>query len=359
VADEGKLRQAMINLVGNAVKFTSQGGVTVRLASRPLAGPQRESLVVEVEDTGPGIAQADQKLIFEPFVQVGSASGRKGTGLGLAIARQFAELMGGSVGVRSMLGSGSTFRIEVPVGLPRAAAMVPEGHPRAREAGMAHLAPGQPELRVLIVEDQEENWLLLRQLLVQADLSVRVAHNGAEGVDEFQSWRPQFIWMDWRMPVMDGLEATRRIRALQGGGDVKIAVLSASVLAEEREQVIAAGVDDFVPKPIRFSSIFDCMTRHLGVRFVVVEPLPSERGEPPEGLSAEAVHALPASVRSELANALVSLDATRIAESIRLVAKADAHLGDVLDKLAGAYQYTTIMRAVQPRAGGESGGPTT
>ncbi|MBI5309063.1 MAG: response regulator, partial [Planctomycetes bacterium] len=143
---------------------------------------------------------------------------------------------------------------------------------------------------ILIVEDQEENWQLLSQVLEQAGFPVRVAKNGAEGVEMFQSWRPHFIWMDWRMPVMDGLEATRCIRALEGGIEVKIVVLTASVLKEEREQVLAAGTDDFELKPIQLGKIYDCLARHLGVRFVpdetpsplAAEPVPdSSRPESP------------------------------------------------------------------------------
>ena len=342
-ADEGKLRQVLINLLGNAVNHTSQGGVTLRLSSRPLGEPPRVMLVIEVEDTGAGIAAEDQPRIFEPFVQVGHQSPQKGTGLGLTITRQFVELMGGVIRVESAPGKGSTFCVEVPVKPSQVSETAATG---TRETRLARLAPGQPEYRVLIVEDQPENHHLLRRLLEQAGFQARVAENGAEGVDAYQAWHPQFIWMDWRMPVMDGLEATRRIRALPDGHEVKIVALSASVFKEERDEVLAAGADDFVPKPIQFDRIFDCMAKHLGVRFLSVEP-PRVASEPSAGLDREALAAMPSSLRTELADALVSLNAARIAGAIRRVAESDSALGRVLEHQAGQYQYTVILQALQ------------
>jgi signal transduction histidine kinase/DNA-binding response OmpR family regulator len=343
LADEGKLRQVVINLIGNAIKFTQQGGVTLCLASRPLNESSRFILIIEVEDSGDGIAEKDQQNIFEPFVQL-KKSDQKGTGLGLSITRQFVELMGGTIHVDSELGKGSTFRVEMPMEQSDASV---ELAAKAREMRLAYLAPGQPEYRILIVEDQEENWLLLSKLLEQAGFQVRVAKNGAEGVEAFQSWRPHFIWMDWRMPVMDGLEATSRIRALDGGHNVKIAALSASVFNEEREKLLTAGADDFVLKPVQFNRIYDCMTKHLGVRFIYDETkLPPDTALSGD-LDCGPLEVLPDSLRTELAEALVSLDTGRITESIQRVAELNPVLGSALEHHAGEFQYTAILRALQ------------
>jgi signal transduction histidine kinase/ActR/RegA family two-component response regulator len=344
LGDEGKLRQVVINLVGNAVKFTSRGGVRLRLASGPSIESHHVKLVIEVVDTGEGIAAEDQQHVFEPFVQLGHKSGQKGTGLGLTITRQFVELMGGAIRLESAPGKGSTFRVELPMEHSDASAPVLAGAGGSR---LARLAPGQPECRVLIVEDQAENWLLLRQLLEPAGFEVRVAENGAEGVETFQSWRPHFIWMDWRMPVMDGLEATRRIRALEGGGEVKIVALSASVFKEDRDQVLAAGADDFVAKPIQFGRIFDCMGRQLGPRFVFEKPPAEVAIEPAEVLDGDAVAALPPDLRDELAEGMVSLDGARIAGLIRRVGELNPALGGVLGRHADRFEYTIILRALQ------------
>jgi signal transduction histidine kinase/CheY-like chemotaxis protein len=347
LADEGKLRQVVLNLVGNAVKFTSQGGVTLRVATRPSGESNRITLFLEVEDSGAGIAPEHQQRIFEPFVQLGHKSDQKGTGLGLTITRQFVELMGGVIRVESVPGKGSTFLVEVPMEPSEASEMAAA---EDKEMRVARLAPNQPAYRVLIVEDQEENWQLLRQLLERAGLQVRVAVNGALGVEAFQSWQPQFIWMDWRMPVMDGLEATHRIRALEGGRDVKIVVVSASVLKEEREQVLASGADDFMSKPIQFRQVFDCMAKHLGARFVSEEPPTPRAMEPSVDLDRTALATLPLSLRTELADAIVSLDAARIAGLIRRVAELNPVLGGVLAHHEGRLQYTIILRALQEPA---------
>lgn len=344
LADENKLRQAVLNLVGNAVKFTFHGGVKIRLAGRPSDESHLITLIIEVEDSGVGIADRDRQRIFEPFVQLSPKSDQKGTGLGLTITRQFVELMGGVIQVESALDKGSTFRLEVPVKKAEMTGLATAG---IKETGLARLAPGQPEYRILIVEDQVENWQLLQQLLELAGFQVRVAVNGEEGIGVFQSWRPQFIWMDWRMPVMDGLEATRRIRRLAGGREVKIVALSASVLKEERDQVLAAGADDFVPKPIQFNRIYDCLTKHLGVRFIAGQR-PSPRAiEPPGELDREALAALPLTLRRELADTLVSLDAQRIAGLIQRVAELDPALSSALGHYTDQFQYTVILQALQ------------
>ncbi|MCJ7738147.1 MAG: ATP-binding protein [Anaerolineae bacterium] len=351
VADESKLRHVILNLVGNAVKFTEQGGVTLHLASRPLVGSQRVTLVIEVEDSGVGIAAQDQQRIFEPFVQLSHKSDQKRTGLGLSLTRQFVELMGGTIRVVSAPGKGSTFCVEVPVEPSEMSEIAPFG---AWEAQLRRLVPGQPEYRILIVEDQEENRQLLRQLLVQTGFQVRVTENGADGVEAFHSWRPHFIWMDWRMPVMDGLEATRHIRTAEGGREVKIVAFSASVLKEEREQVLAAGTDDFVPKPIRFSSIYECMTKHLGVQFVTGEQRIPVETMPAATLDPSVVAALPSTLRTELAAAIVSLDAARIGEAVDQVARANPAVGDVLEHYVHRYQYTPILQALPPSGNGVS-----
>jgi signal transduction histidine kinase/CheY-like chemotaxis protein len=344
VTDEGKLRQAVINLLGNAVKFTSQGGVTLRLSSQPLSEPKRVLLVIEVEDTGDGITGEDLGHIFKPFAQLSQKSDQKGTGLGLTITRQFVELMGGVIHVESAIGKGTKFRVELPVESAELSAVISAKDNKTR---VARLSPNQPEYRVLIVEDQEENWQLLSQLLEKSGFHVRVSINGAQGVEAFQSWRPHFIWMDWRMPVMDGLEATRRIRALEGGRDVKIVALTASAFKEDREQILTSGVDDFLFKPIRFGEIYDCLARQLGVKFVSDESPTSVTIQPSTDLDHQALAALPSALRTELADALVSLDAAQIAESIHRAAELNPALGSDLEHYASRFQYTHILRALE------------
>ena len=340
-ADGEKLRQVLVNLVSNAVKYTERGSVVLRVSEQAAWDAEHCRLVIELEDTGIGISAVDQARIFEPFVRAAKLSTSKGTGLGLAITKKYVELMGGSLRVDSEPGKGSLFRVEIPVAkvdrseVPAASV--------TRGSRITGLEPGQPEYRVLIVEDREENWLLLHRLLQNAGFQVQVAEDGATGIEKFRTWRPHFIWMDWRLPGMDGLEATRRIRELEGGHNVKIAILSAFAFTEYREEALAAA-DDFVGKPFRAEEIFDCLARHLGVRYTYQTAVTEKAAS---ALVQEALEALPAELRKELMDAVISLDIERIAGAINRISGQDAALGRVLSQYAERYAYSSILQALQ------------
>ncbi|HTS62586.1 MAG TPA: two-component regulator propeller domain-containing protein [Candidatus Acidoferrales bacterium] len=333
--DAGKVRQILINLLGNAVKFTEEGTVTLR------SGGAAGEAVFEIEDTGVGIAPEDRERIFEAFVQVGRPGSQKGTGLGLSITRQFVELMGGSISVASAPGKGSTFRVAFPVA-PAQEAEVRE--PEGRDHRY-RLQPGQPEWRILIVEDERENQLLLQRLLTDAGFSVRVAGDGEHGILVFQAWHPHFIWMDVRMPVMDGREATRRIRALEGGREVKIVAVTASTSESERGEVLAAGLDDFVRKPYRAAEVFECMARQLGVAYVADRGGAVVRAAAPP-VSADDVAALPEEIRADLRTAVIALDRERLAAAIRRASEVDPRVGQGLAACAERFAYTSILKAL-------------
>jgi CheY-like chemotaxis protein len=194
----------------------------------------------------------------------------------------------------------------------------------------------------LIVEDVEENRLVLQRLMQNAGFQVRLAEDGERGVEVFESWRPHFIWMDLRMPVMDGKEATRRIRALDGGLEVKIAAVTASAFISEREEVLAAGVDDFIRKPYHPSEIFDCMARHLGLRRIYGKPREKEL---PVALGKEDLNVLPRSLVSDLAAAVATLDGNRIREVIARISESNAAVGQKLGYFADRCTYTAILDA--------------
>src|SRR5208282_2098152 len=184
--DAGKLRQVLLNLVGNAIKYTDSGGVKLRAALISRDAPERAQVRFEVEDSGPGISQQDCQRIFLPFVQGSRASARAGTGLGLAICKQYVELMGGQIGITSEPGKGSVFYFSLPVSvLPSVAE--PEEWKHGRILG---LAEGQPRYRLLIVEDQAENRLLLRRLLDPLGFELSEAVNGKEAVALFEQMHP-------------------------------------------------------------------------------------------------------------------------------------------------------------------------
>jgi signal transduction histidine kinase/ActR/RegA family two-component response regulator len=337
-ADAVKLRQVLINLLGNSVKFTDTGGVALRLGiGRPI-GDDKVQLVCEVEDTGAGIAEADLQRIFEPFEQAGPQS--KGTGLGLAITRQFIELMGGHVSVRSKLGKGSVFRFELPVEvLPDQDGLQPAAAPR-RVLG---LTPGQPEYRVLIVEDHPDNRLLLARLLQGAGFMVREACDGEEALRQFAEWTPHLIWMDRRMPKMDGLEATRRIRAMPGGRDVIIVALTASAFLEQERELADAGCDDCVRKPYRPDEIFDAIARLLGVSYRYAdEPLvsPSDSG----ALDRAALERLPEDLRAGLLRAVQLRSFGQATQLAKTIADQEPGLGRALGKLVAAFDWSELEK---------------
>ncbi len=343
--DEARLRQVLINLVGNAVKFTRQGGVTVRFGLKPNATPQR--LLIEVEDTGVGIASADREKIFEPFVQVGEPSVQKGTGLGLTITRQFVQLMGGNITLDSTPDVGSVFRVELPIETVDAADIVRKD--QTLSGDITGLVPGQPAYRILIVEDQLENQLLLKKLMENIGLQVRIANDGEQALLLFSEWRPHLIWMDRRMPVMDGLEATRRIRALPDGQEVKIVAVTASAFSEQRDEMLAAGMNEFVRKPYRFNEIYECLTRQLGLKYTYASTASAVSAQiaGDEEPGVEQLPALPDALRAALIDALQSLDSERIGQEIGKVEQCDGKLYRMLYRLAEDFDYPAILKILQ------------
>jgi signal transduction histidine kinase/CheY-like chemotaxis protein len=259
--DAPKLRQILINLLGNAIKFTREGTVKLQLSAH-LADEARPSrLCFDIEDSGLGMPQHDLSRIFEPFEQVHNPDRQKGTGLGLTITRRFVELMGGTLHVESEAGRGSRFAVELPLELAEES-----------ETGAAPVRPfilesSQPEWRVLIVEDDPESATVLRKMLTHAGFQVRVAENGELGIEAFQQWRPHFIWMDLELTQLSGAEATQRIRRLDGGTGTRIAAITASGSPSAYDGLMRAGFDDLTFKPFRQANVFSCMARHLGVRY--------------------------------------------------------------------------------------------
>lgn len=211
---------------------------------------------------------------------------------------------------------------------------------------MISLAPGQPTFRILIVEDQLENQLLLKKLMENVGFQVSVAEDGQQGIQLFQKWHPHLIWMDRRMPLMDGLDATRTIRGLPGGKEVKIIAITASAFIEQRNEMLNAGMDDFVRKPYRFNEIYECLTRQLGVQYTYAEPQPTEDTEFVP-LTPEMLSALPPDLRNELCLALEALETDRINVAIQQAANYDAGLQRGLAQLADNFEYPAILKMLR------------
>jgi len=327
LGDGHHLRQVLINLLGNAVKYTDHGRVSLCIT------PENQRIFFEVTDTGSGIAPEDQELIFQPFYQteVGIAKG-EGTGLGLTISREFVRLMGGEVKLDSTPGQGSTFHFSIPLP-PTDTVPYRAGGPR-----ILRLAEGQAAPRILVAEDHPDNQQVIEQILKQMGCEARIVANGQLAVEGFQAWQPQLILMDMRMPVMDGYAATRAIRALPGGGNLPIVALTASAFEEERGQVLAAGCDELVNKPVDEGRLFQVIGQMLGLRFDYAEVATTDVAQ-----SAADLASLPYDLRRGLANAALLLDkeaTLAIVERLRPSHPAEA---ESIDKLVEEYRFDRIL----------------
>jgi PAS domain S-box-containing protein len=348
--DEHKLRQILINVLGNAVKFTGHGSVTLRVS---IKGMDREPvckdtkyLCFEVEDTGVGIAEEELDKVFAAFEQTESGRmSRTGTGLGMAITQNYVHMMGGDIIVVSTLGKGSIFRIEIAVSEGSQADIKEQTIQLKRVIG---LEPGQDIPRILVAEDREESRAMLVKLLRIVGFHVQEALNGKQAIEIFQQWQPNFIWMDIRMPVMDGLEATRHIKETETGKSTVVAALTAHALEEERKQIMAAGCDDVVRKPLREHDIFDVMKKHLGLSYVYEEageetvPVKSEVEIGPEQLAA-----LPSDLLSQLYQAALELNEQQSLVLIEKIKPIDAHIARKLEVLVKNFAYDSLQDLVK------------
>jgi CheY-like chemotaxis protein len=252
-------------------------------------------------------------------------------------------MMGGGISLVSTPGKGSLFIVDLPLTEARESDIV-----KTKQAELSQvigLAPDQPEYRILIVEDQFENQLLLKRLMESVGFGVQIAENGVQGVELFQSWHPHFIWMDRRMPVMDGMEATRKIRELPNGKEVKIAAVTASAFSNQRKELLAAGMDDYVRKPYRAEEIYHCLTKQLGVKFLYKSAPDGQKLD--MNLTPEMLAGLPEKMLDELRQALESLDAERIETAIQRIATQNQTLQQKLSYLVANYNYPAILRALQ------------
>ncbi|MEA5466195.1 CHASE2 domain-containing protein [Leptothoe sp. PORK10 BA2] len=263
--DECKLRQVLINLLDNAIKFTPRGIVVLRLSER-LRDQDKITLHFEIEDTGPGIAEDEVATLFESFTQGQvSRSCFDGVGLGLPISQQLVKLMGGEITTKPALTQGTTFQFDLPASLE----LSPQPHqPLATQ--VKELVANQGDFRILIVDDEPISRKLLHKLLTSLGFQIREAANGQEAVELWESWRPHFIWMDVQMPVMNGWEATRQIRQKSQETDTvspTIVAITANAFAEDRELSLGAGCDDFVSKPFRRDELLDKLSHYLGAHY--------------------------------------------------------------------------------------------
>ncbi|MDM8541490.1 PAS domain S-box protein [Desulfococcaceae bacterium HSG9] len=375
-ADKVKLRQILINILNNALKFTKTGGITVRvdaaetgfLQKTRFPQPQEVAptyLRFEISDTGPGIAPDELSKLFEAFVQTRTGrESHKGTGLGLAISKRFVKLMGGEIKAESEVGQGTTFTFQIPAGTADASDI----ETGKTDRKIIDLEPNQPRYRMLIADDIEDNRRLLINLLNPFDFELREAADGQEAVEIWKEWRPHLIWMDIRMPIMDGMEATKRIRDSElrmrnresattdsksipdsefQSHNSKIIAVTAGAFEEDRGVAMASGCDDFISKPFHESDVFNLMTKHLGVRFVYEQSIETDsvRDESADKnvLTSARLNALPEKLTAALKISAIRTDPQGSNAAIERIREHDKPLADALVKLVKTYRFDIIQ----------------
>jgi len=343
-SDATKLRQILLNLLSNAAKFTHEGGVTLRSTVVAMTDPGRPRVRFEVEDTGVGISEAELKLVFEPFSQThsGRSNTHAGTGLGAAISREFARFLGGELLVKSELGHGTTFVLELPLTLGSES---DADHNSELDHEIVSLAPGQGPIKVLVVDDEPNNREVLRDLLALARVEVVEAEDGLSASEAFARTRPDLVFMDVKMPRVNGVEATAHIRATQPGKTVPIVMLSASVFREERESVLATGANDFITKPFKEATIWRALERHLGLRLV---RKPSDSAPPAEAApTRETVAALGPDTVATLRDAVESGYLSRVPQILANVDVEHQQTAARILKLAENFEIEALLRLLE------------
>lgn len=374
ITDEGKLRQVLINLLGNAVKFTKSGQVVLRVqrehkehdighgeknkervrrnASKSTVSMSHAiicgtRLFFEVSDTGPGISPEDIDTLFEAFSQ--TSSGEKfveGSGLGLAISRQFVQLLGGDIVVSSNLGQGATFTFDIPIAL----APTDETETAQVRGRVIGLAPNQSGYRILVAEDNWANRQLLVKLLLGIGFQIKEAENGKEAVALWSSWEPHLILMDMRMPVMDGYEATKQIKSQVKGQATAIIALTAHAFSEQRNHVLAAGCDDFVSKPFREDVLWAKIAEHLGVSYIYQESedLASSQSEDKlDVVTEESLAVMPKEWLAQLYLAAAVCHEEEVFLLLEQIPPSHVSLKSALADLVNNYRFDVILNLTQ------------
>jgi len=363
IADESKLQQILINLLGNAIKFTRRGSVTLRVSmiaqaasdkhrqlAQPLLEPQIK-LHFEVEDTGAGISLDEQQNLFKPFEQTKSSlTAAEGTGLGLAISQKFVQLMGGKITIVSERNQGSLFSFSIPV---ESVGTIATPTLRPITQTVVGLAPGQPTYRILIAEDNVTNRYLLAKMLHLPGFELKEVDNGLDAVALCKQWQPHLILMDMRMPVMNGVEATQQIKINTETRRTIVIALTASAFEEQRQAFLAVGCDDFLSKPFQRLTLFTKISQHLGVEYLYkttnLAPAsqPKQRSQHTSPLSEsglkDALAKLPEAWKTQLHRAALEGSDTRVFALLEQIPSEQMSLSDAIAALAEGFQFDQIL----------------
>ncbi|MEM9542936.1 MAG: ATP-binding protein, partial [Cyanobacteria bacterium P01_E01_bin.42] len=361
-SDELKLRQVLINLINNAIKFTHQGGINVRVETdrQPItntsayfddaqhkslsAGNQQPTTIhFEVEDTGVGIAAEEMDLVFEAFGQSQSGlNSQEGTGLGLPISRKFIQLMGGDIQIESQVAKGTTLKFDIRVSPAKNKSLA---LPKTKKQAIC-LAPDQPVYRLLVVDDKPLNRKLLIKLLSPFGFECKEAKDGLEAIEIWQAWQPHLIWMDLRMPVMNGYDAAKKIRTFPHGQSTVIIAITASLLEEQQAVIFDIGFDNFIRKPFREENILTALEEHVGVKFIYEEnellTLPNVKK-----LTAADLDRVPEAWLAQFSRATLEGDIQQLHDLIETIRDDHSDISQALQVLADRYELEQLLELTE------------
>jgi predicted ATPase/signal transduction histidine kinase/CheY-like chemotaxis protein/tRNA A-37 threonylcarbamoyl transferase component Bud32 len=341
--DEIKLRQILINLLSNAIKFTSEGGISLRIKNEECS----ERICFEIEDTGAGIDANELETIFEAFVQTKTGQkSQQGTGLGLTIARSFVQLMGGEMTVISAAGRGTIFKFYIKINAVESA----DNKCQLLTRRVIALQSNQPCYRILIADDRADNRELLVKLLSPLGFELYEAKNGIDAIEIWEQYSPHLIFMDMRMPVMDGYEASKRIKATTKGEATAIVAITASSFDEEKAILLSSGCNDFIRKPFKEANIFDALHKHIGVAFVFeeVNSTPVFTETEVNILTESALAELPSELVVNLQQGICHLDLELIQTVIRQIQEINEPLSRAIAGCIKKFQYEQLLDLIPP-----------
>jgi CheY-like chemotaxis protein len=341
LVDESKLRQIFVNLIGNAIKFTEEGGIAVR-SRVDMVDEDTSRLIVEVQDSGPGIPNDEIDKLFRHFEQTSSGISKgSGTGLGLALSRELANLMGGNITVISEPGVGSVFTFDV---------LIQKGTAEAIETNITQRVIGiaKPKIahRILVVDDRDENLKVAVNLLKLVGFETMEAINGKDAIEKFEKWNPHLILMDMRMPVMDGYEATRLIKETEKGKQTAIVALTASAFEDERKKIESLGMQGYIRKPFRENELFGTLGKLLDIEYIYEENLhkPEDKYVDNEKLIADDIAKLPKSLVIKMTDALAVADLDLLVDLIESIEADNSGIAQKLMNMAKNYEYENLQQ---------------
>ncbi|MFB2837596.1 ATP-binding protein [Floridanema evergladense] len=344
--DEIKLRQVLINLLSNAIKFTEVGEIVLSVFAGEQEAIDVFNLHFQIRDTGVGIAPAELPKLFDAFTQAQAGKEmQEGTGLGLAISHKFIQLMGGDITVESELGKGTTFQFYIQAKLSQQAVT----NPLEEQPKVLGLAPNQSTYKILIVDDKVINRQLLIKLLAPLGFELKEASNGMEAIAIWNEWEPHLIFMDMRMPIMDGYEATKQIKSTTKGNATAVIAFTASALEEERAIVLSAGCDDFVRKPFMEYTIFDTLAKHLGVKFIYADTKQASAKELTETvLTSTQLTCMSQEWITQLYEAALEANTNEVIKLIEKIPESNSFLIQSLTKIARKFKFEQLIDLAEP-----------